>query len=89
MTVEQMEQYRVQAAQGRRAAIVKPVLLEYLAAIRDEIVAELEQELIGQDRLSTLQNRLYVLRSEQERLDRDIASGKIAEQSLREAEVDG
>ncbi len=64
-------------------------MVEYLEVIRTEIVRELEQELIGQDRLSTLQNRLYVLRSVVDRVDSDIKSGSIAEKNLREAEADG
>lgn len=89
MTVEQMQQYQEQAAQGRRAAVVRPAMVEYLAAIKAEILRELEQEMISQDRLSTLQNRLYVLRSVIDRVDSDIRNGDIAEKCLREAEADG
>lgn len=86
MTVEQVQEYHRQAARGRQARVVRPVMLEYLEVIRTEIVRELEQELIGQDRLSTLQNRLYVLRSIIDRIDSDIRNGSIAEKCLREAD---
>lgn len=66
--------------------MARPVIVEYLDSIKADVVAELERELVGNDRLATLQNRLYVLRRLVENMDSDIANGKVAEKHLREAD---
>lgn len=86
MTLEQVQEYQRQAARGQQAQVVRPVMLEYLADIRADVVRELERETIGTDRLATLQNRLYVIRALAEKIDSHIQSGKIAEKELREAD---
>jgi hypothetical protein len=86
MTLEQVQEYQRQAARGQQAQVVRPVMLEYLADIRADVVRELERETIGTDRLSTLQNRLYVIRALADKIDSHIKSGKIAERELREAD---
>lgn len=62
------------------------MIVEYLDSIKADVVSELERELVGNDRLATLQNRLYVLRRLVETMDSDIANGKVAEKHLREAD---
>lgn len=68
--------------------MARPVIVEYLDSIKADVVAELERELVGNDRLATLQNRLYVLRRLVENMDSDIANGKVAEKHLREVDDD-
>lgn len=68
---------------------MRPAVVDYLGELREEVIEELERETIAKDRLETLQNRLYVLRSIAERIDRDVQDGLVAEKELREAEVDG
>ena len=89
MTLERNQELQRQAAEGRRAAVVKPVMVEYLADIRADIVSKLEHEDISQELLQALQSQLCVMRKLEKRIDSDISNGKAAEKELREAEIDG
>ena len=89
MSLEIILEWQEQAARGRKAEVAKPVVVEYLQGIKADVVAELERENIGVDRIATLQNRLYVLRSIADGIESDIANGKVAEKNLREAEDNG
>jgi hypothetical protein len=78
MTAEQRADLESMMVDGRRAEIALPVLIKYLQTRRIDIIAELERADISQDRLATLQNRLYVLRSIEDEAQRDIDDGKHA-----------